>query len=288
MSPASKPAPARPTPGVTATPWVAWLLFGLLFQPVLRWLIHIWTHSGYDAHGALVPFVAAGMIWSRKPALQRAPHAPKPAGLLLAGAGLLLLLASQLTNFNLLGGLALVVAAAGMVWTLWGDAVARLLSFPLAFLLLMLPINYPLEILLGFPLRMLSTRLSAMLLGWLGVATTIHGTIITTARFAVSIESPCSGLKTLSALLLAGLMVAFFLHKRVWHRVLILLLIAPVALAANALRNTTIILIGHNYGEAAAMGWLHAFSGLAVFLLSLLLLVLISEILLWRRKPASS
>ena len=83
-------------------------------------------------------------------------------------------------------------------------------------------------------------------------------------------------------------MVAFFLHKRVWHRVLILLLIAPVALAANALRNTTIILIGHNYGEAAAMGWLHAFSGLAVFLLSLLLLVLISEILLWRRKPASS
>ena len=271
-----------------ALPLTAGAVALALFAPIVCWLTHTWVTSSYDAHGALVPLLAAGMVISQRQALATAPHATAPAGLSLTSAGVALLLAALLMNFNLLGGVALVVVAAGMVWTLWGRTVLHLVAFPLAFLLLMLPINYPLEILLGFPLRMLSTKLSALFLGLLGIATEVHGTLITTSHFAVSIESPCSGLKTLSALLLTGLTLAYFLHKSWWRRGLIVLLIAPVALLANALRNTTIILIGHNYGEPAAMGWLHAFSGLVVFLLSMVMLILASEVRLWRQKPASS
>ncbi len=288
MSNPPAPRPNQFLPGANATNLVAWLLFSIMFAPVLTWLVQIWGTSLYDAHGAVVPFLVAGMLFSRKRELAGAPHTPDPTGLALTGAGVLLLLTSLLVGFNMLGGVALVVAATGMVWTLWGRMVLRWVAFPLAFLLLMLPINYPLEILIGFRLRLLATKLSTLLLHLLGIATQVHGTIITTSHFTVSIESPCSGLKTLSALLLAGTVLAYFLHKRWWHRGLIILLIPPVALLANALRNTVIILIGHNYGEAAAMGWLHAGSGLVVFLLAVTLLILVSEILLWQRKPTSS
>ncbi|MEI8123159.1 MAG: exosortase/archaeosortase family protein [bacterium] len=269
-------------------PLLAWLLAVALFAPVLDWLVQIWTTSIYDAHGVLVPFLAMGMIFGARGALSAAPRETENAGLGLTGAGLALLLTALLMNFKLLGGVALVLVIAGMVWTLWGRTVLRLVAFPLAFLLLMLPLNYPLEIFIGFPLRLVSTKLSAMLLGLLGLNVTVSGTVITTSNFSVAIESPCSGLKTLSALLMTGLVLSYFLHKRWWHRALIALLILPTAVFANALRNTVITMIGHHYGEDAAMGWLHAFSGLAVFLLAMAMLILISETLLWRKKSTST
>ncbi len=258
-----------------------------LFAPVIGWLIHTWSTSVYDAHGVLVPFLVALMIWSRRRVLAETTPAPAGVGLWLVSLGSTLLLAALLMNFNLLGGVALVVTLAGMVWTLWGGAVAAKLAFPLTFLLLMLPLNYPLEIFAGFPLRLLSVKLTAGLLRLLGFEVTVQGTLIATSQFHVAIESPCSGLKTLSALLMTGLVMAFFLHQGWRARALMLVLIPPVAVVANAIRNLAITLIGHYHGREAAMGFLHTFSGLAVFLLAVALLILFSELILWRKKSNS-
>ena len=77
-------------------------------------------------------------------------------------------------------------------------------------------------------------------------------------------------------------------HPRWRDRTVILLLIPPVAIVANAVRNMTITLIGHYHGRAAAMGSLHTFSGLLVFMLAVVLLIFISEVLLWRRTSTSA
>ena len=265
----------------------AWLLLIFLFAPVVSWLVKTWTVSMYDAHGALAPLLAGGMILTRRRELAALPCASDARGLCLAGAGIMILLTALLMNFNMLGGVALIVTLAGMIWTLCGAAVLRLLAFPLAFLLLMLPLNYPLEVVLGFRLRLLATQVSTLFLSWVGIPVEVQGTVISTSQFSVAIESPCSGLKTLSALLLAGMTQAFFLHKRWWERGVILLLVPPVALLVNAMRNTVIVLIGHYYGESAAMGWLHGFSGVMTFLLAMVILIVFSEVLLWRRKSAS-
>ena len=236
----------------------------------------------------LVPFIAGVMVLSRRRALTAAARAPEGGGLWLVAAGAGLLLVALLMDFNLLGGVALVVTLAGLVWTLWGRVALRLLAFPLGFLLLMLPLNYPLEIFAGFPLRVLSVKLTAGLLRLIGMDVTVQGTLIATPQFQVAIESPCSGLKTLSALLMTGLVLAYFLHPRWRERAVILLLIPPVAIVANAVRNMTITLIGHYHGREAAMGSLHNFSGLLVFLLSVALLIFISEALLWRKTSTSA
>ena len=242
----------------------------------------------YDAHGALVPLITLAMILGRRRALAAVPRAPAGAGLWLVSAGILLLLAGLLMDFNMLGGLALVIAIMGMVWTLWGRAMLWQLSFPLGFLLLMLPLNYPLEIFAGYPLRVLSVKLTAAMLHLGGLNAEVQGTLITTTQFQVAIESPCSGLKTLSALLMTGLVLAHFLHPRWRERALLLLLIPPVAIVANAIRNMVIVLLGHYRGREVAMGALHTFSGLLVFLLAVALLILISEVIQWRRPSTSA
>jgi exosortase len=266
---------------------VAYFVALALFAPVLGWLIHIWSTSVYDAHGALVPFIVGLMILSRRRELTETATVTAGAGLWLVALGAVLLLAALLMNLNLLGGVALVVTLAGMVWTLWGRAVAAKLAFPLGFLLLMLPLNYPLEIFAGFPLRVLSVKLTAALLRLVGFDVTVQGTLIATSQFQVAIESPCSGLKTLSALLMTGLVLAYFLHQGWRARLVLLLLISPVAIMANAIRNMAITLIGHYHGREAAMGVLHTFSGLVVFLLAVALLILFSELILWRKKSNS-
>jgi exosortase len=286
----SDAAPAQaPAPAASRAPaLVAWFFALALFAPVLGWLAHIWSTSIYDAHGVLVPFIAAVMVFSRRRDLAAAPHAPAGAGLWLVAAGAGLLLAALLMDFKLLGGVALVLTLAGLVWALWGGAALRTLAFPLGFLLLMLPLNYPLEIFAGFPLRVLSVKLTAALLHLGGLDVTVEGTLIATSQFQVAIESPCSGLKTLSALLMTGLVLAFFLHPRWRERAVILLLIPPVAIVANAVRNMVIVLLGHYRGREVAMGALHTFSGLLVFLLAVALLILISEALQWRRTSTSA
>jgi len=280
--------PAEGSSSCTCISGTAWILLILLFAPVISWLVKTWTVSMYDAHGALAPFLAGGMIFARRRTLATLPCAPDARGLWLVGASIVILLTALLMNFNMLGGAALIVALAGMIWTLCGAAVLRSLTFPIAFLLLMLPLNYPLEVVLGFRLRFLATQLSTLFISWVGIPVEVQGTVISTPHFTVAIESPCSGLKTLSALMLAGMTQAYFLHKRWWERGAILLLVPPVALLVNAMRNTAIVLIGHYYGESAAMGWLHGFSGVMTFLLAMIILIIFSEVLLWRQKSTSA
>lgn len=259
-----------------------WFLFIACFASVIQWLVHVWTTSIYDAHGALVPLLVAAMVLARRRELAALESRPARAGLMLLTAGLLVYWAGLGMGLNLIAGMAFIPAAIGLVWSLWGGAIVRRLLLPLAFLVLMLPLNYPLEVLAGFPLRVLATRLTVGLLHPLGIGAHRIGTLIVTDRFQVMIDSPCSGLKTLSALLLVGFVLAYFVHRRWSHRLVLLLLVAPVAVLANAVRNAVIVLIGHYRGEAAAMGALHHVSGLVTFYLAVLLLIVFSEILLRR------
>jgi exosortase len=258
------------------------------FTPVFGWLAHIWATSMHDAHGCLVPVIATIMLVAKRRKLAALERSPSTAGFVLVMPGMALMLVAVLMDLKMAMGVALIITLAGIIWNLWGKAVLNWAAFPLVFLLLMLPLNYPLEIFAGFPLRLLATNLTAGMLKLTGLDVIVQGTLISTPDFQLSIESACSGIKTLSAMLVVGMVLAYFGHQRWLDRMVIVLLLAPSALLANAVRNYCITLIGHYFGPEAAMGFLHSFSGLIVFFLSVFLLIVFSELLLWQRKRTSS
>ena len=68
------------------------------------------------------------------------------------------------------------------------------------------------------------------------------------------IENPCSGLRSLLALLATGALFASLQPAGWWRRVLLVLLAVPIAMAGNALRITLLVLVAHYVGVKQARG----------------------------------
>src|SRR3990172_2990729 len=111
-----------------------------IFAPALWAMASVWTsHDGWS-HGFLVPVVALWALLRDRYRWPSGPGAPDPrgaAGLLAAGGGYGVGAAAALP---FLQGLSLVVALASTVWLLRGPAWLRATSFPLAFLLFIVPL----------------------------------------------------------------------------------------------------------------------------------------------------
>ena len=65
---------------------------------------------------------------------------------------------------------------------------------------------------------------------------------------------------------------AYMMEKIWWKRILLVLSTIPLALFANIIRVTGTGILAHFYGSEVALGFLHEFSGLAVFAFGFVLL----------------
>ena len=67
------------------------------------------------------------------------------------------------------------------------------------------------------------------------------------------------------------------------------LLLVPVALLANVVRVTLLVLVTYHFGDAAGQGFLHGFAGIALLLIALGLMLSLDRLLGLRwPEPAAS
>jgi exosortase len=93
----------------------------------------------------------------------------------------------------------------------------------------------------------------------------------------LNVTEACSGIRSLVTLVaLAALitMLGQFQGTRLWVRMVFVLSAVPIALAANALRITGTGVLAFNFGQAAAEGFFHSFSGAFVFAFAFAALVI--------------
>ncbi|MBI3890475.1 MAG: exosortase-associated EpsI family protein [Candidatus Wallbacteria bacterium] len=144
-------------------------------------------------------------------------------------------------------------------------------------------VRYPLEVFLGFPLRLLSTRVAAGALSAFGIPALRTGTVLTMPGFTLQIGSPCSGLNTITGVLM---IVAFhsILTGAGWMEAAVLLLASlPAALLANALRIVAIGAVGSLGRADLALGVVHDWSGFVTFAVALAVLFVLATVLRRRR-----
>ncbi len=127
----------------------------LLFGPVLARLAGDWAHDDNYSHGFLVVPIAAYFAWERRAKLSAASRQPSFAGLIVVLAGLALLVAGILGAEFFLTRVSIIVVLAGAILFLFGREHLRILAFPLAFLLLMIPIPAIIFNQIAFPLQLL-------------------------------------------------------------------------------------------------------------------------------------
>ncbi len=100
----------------------------------------------------------------------------------------------------------------------------------------------------------------------LGVSIYRDGNVIHLANTSLGVEEACSGLHSLSALIVASLLLGFLERASMLGRVLLCMLSIPLAIAVNVVRVTGTALLA-DYRLEYAMGFYHSFSGWLVFIL---------------------
>jgi exosortase len=154
---------------------------------------------------------------------------------------------------------------AGLVLFLAGRAQLRALAFPLAFLLLMIPLPALIFNRIAFPLQLLASRAGATALEWASVPVLREGNVLVLATTTLEVAEACSGIRSLVSLLTLAIVLGQFSLRTRWGRGALAAASVPVAIAANAGRVAGTGLAAHFWSPEAAEGFFHAFSGWIVF-----------------------
>lgn len=245
------------------------------------WLKSAWNEDLDYEHGVLFLFVIPGLIIYKFKELKAAVRNGSYWGLPAVLVGVLLYLAACRTLQPRIAMVGLPFILWGSALYLWGWRVARMLTFPLFFFWLAIPL--PSFQQATTHLQLLATSLAHHGSGLLGVETYVQGTKVLPLKGnwePLDIAKGCSGIRSLMALLMISAAWAYIAKMALWKRVLLFLSALPLAIVGNALRVISIFVIAE-YGNADwAKGTWHDWSGLLLFFpLSLMLLLVIHSLL---------
>lgn len=257
--------------------WSVWpatllsLLF-LTYASILRGLVQQWWNDPDYGYGFFVPLFSAYALWHHRDRWLKSGIKPSNFGffVMLGGVGLLLLgsLGAELftSRFSLL------VLLAGMTLFLAGGKVLRALSFPLGFLIFMIPLPVILYNQITFPLQLIASRVATSGLELVQVPVLRNGNVLVLSNYSLEVVEACSGIRSLMCLIALSVGYGYLVEPGRWLRYVLVILTVPSAIVTNALRITIAGVLAHRFGPAAAEGFLHQFSGWVIFLAALALM----------------
>jgi exosortase len=246
-----------------------------IYYSVLVSLERQWWEDPNYSHGFLVPIFCAWVIWKRKDRLQLLPSAPSWCGFFVTVVGIGILLLGELGAENFLARVSLLIVLAGLVIQFRGWSFFRVLLFPWATLFLMIPLPAIIFNEISLPLQFGASRLGSWLLTIVGVPVLREGNVIQMSSLTLDVAEACSGLRYLISLITIAIIYGYLNEPKSSRRVWLVLAAIPVAIGANGLRIMGSGIIGEYWSPEKAEGFFHTFSGLVVFAISLLLLVLL-------------
>jgi exosortase len=255
--------------------WQLVVLSGItlwLYRSILTRLVGQWWHDPNFSHGFFVPLFSALVIWQERARLGRLPLNPSWFGLPIAAVAMCVLIVGQLGAELFLSRSSLLVLLAGLIVLFCGWIYFRALMFPWAFLILMIPIPTVIFNQITFPLQLLASRVSSLILPMLGVPVLREGNVINLPAMALEVAEACSGIRSLMSLVALAIMYGYLMEKRQWVRWILAFASVPIAVAANSVRIIGTGLLVQYWDPEKAEGYFHASWGWIIFVISLVML----------------
>ena len=225
-----------------------------------------------------VPIFSGYVIWTIRRQIAESLHEPSLIGALLTipavFIGFLGVRGIQ-TRFAILSLIMLVIA---LPWAFFGRKTAEKFLFPAAFLLFCIPLASFLDI-VTVHLRLFATGMASAILDGLGAPVVRTGTMISAidGSFGIDIAAPCSGLRSIFALMALTAGYAYFNQPTFCRRWLLFSLSVPLAILGNVMRILTIVLVGTLASPEFASGFYHDYSGYIVFIVAISLMIASGE-----------
>jgi len=203
---------------------------------------------------------------------------------------LCVLIIGQMGAELFLARFSLVLLLASLIVLFFGWDYFRALFFPIAFLLLMIPIPAILFNQITFPLQLLASQVAATVLPLLGVPILREGNVINLPAMTLEVAEACSGIRSLMSLVTLAIIYGYLTEKRIALRVVLALASIPIAVAANSVRIIGTGLLVQYWDPDRAEGYFHASWGWIIFVISLVMLYALHSVMriLWREKGIES
>ena len=263
-----------------------------VYLPTLTSLVRQWASDDNYSHGFLVVPFAAWFVWRDRERLSRLRRAPHAAGVVLVAAALLLFLAGQLGAELFLTRVSLLGVVAGAVLALYGWPVLRAIAFPLALVLLAVPLPAVIFNRIAFPLQLLASRTAETVMTAVGIPVLREGNVLELPAMTLEVAQACSGIRSLVSLVAVALLLGKLAGARPWARAVLALVAVPIAIVANAARVAGTGVAAQWLGPYAAEGFFHEFAGWVVFVAALVLLLgalrCLRGVRGWRAQPSPS
>ncbi len=266
-------------------------------RSVFEMLQRFWTDPSTADwhHGMIVPLISVGLILHRAKELEKVVIQPSGWGVAGVVAALVLFWVGYKIDITIVGFLSLQLMIGGLILWLFGWEMMKAVAFPYAFLMFAYPF-YFLDTIVAFPLRGLMCQMSQFFLNLVGVDTLRVGTALVSApdyakglaqgqRFALDVATPCSGIRSLFALMMVSALYAHLTLQKGWQKWVLFLLSPALAVLGNFARMVMLTLGTILLGSAVAIGTeehpttFHMAAGFFVFVVALGGMVGVSRIL---------
>ncbi len=232
-----------------------------------------------------VPIFSLYVIYRDRKALYESLGAPSVPGTLAIIPFLLLGVLGVRglqVRFELLAFIGLLIA---VPWAMFGGNTAKRLLFPVGCLLFCMPMASYLSV-LTVHLRLFASAVSSGALTLAGIDVVRQGNMIVMpgvltgdTPFGIDIASPCSGLRSIFALIAISVGYGYFSLQSWPRRLALFVLSVPIAIFANVVRIMTICIVAKFATPAFAVGFYHDFSGFVVFAVAISLMVALSALI---------
>jgi len=279
-------APSRKLLGGFATGGLFWLALATLgaavfFADGLNALLVAWQLPEYS-HGPLIP-VLSGLLFLRQlktVPIESGPVQNRWVGVTVLVFALVIGSLGRLANISDIVAYALILWVAGMLLISFGWKQGRQFWPPVLHLVYMLPLPGVVYYKLSTFLQFISSELGVIFLQGLQVPVFLDGNIIDLGVYKLQVAEACSGLRYLFPILSFSYIFAVLYKGPMWHKAVLLISAAPIVVVMNSVRIAVAGYMVNNYGLDWIEGLSHFFDGWVIFVISIILLFILTRIML--------
>ena len=228
------------------------LLVAAFFWRRLLWMGQLWWSDGLYSLSALVPVVSVAIAYAKRERLRTLPGNPSPAGVVVVLAVTAVTVAAdRLDILRSLTPLLLAGMLGGIILALWGYAALKNLVFPIAFLLMLVPIPPILLERIDLPLQVLCAKAveaGSRLTGW--HAQRFGSILVFPGSGTIEVAPECNGVRSAITMLMLSVLCAYLSRARWYSKLAVVMAAVPIAYLANLVR-----LFGIASGAHFLGGW---------------------------------
>lgn len=247
-------------------------------QSVAKWAWLAWSPEGNQEHSKLVPFIFLGLIFYHRREIRDAVKQASDKGLIFVVIGVLLYVLAVRCKQPRMALTAVPFLVYGLTYYLWGKNLARVVLFPCAFLIFMIPMGAAEQATNN--LQFIVTGAVTAMSNLVGIKIQAVGTTMTAAdgSFNFEIAEGCSGIRSITAMAMLTAVYVHLTQNRLWKKIVIFVGSSVFAVIGNFGRIFTVILVARFYDPKFAGGIYHDYSGFVFFPFALLAMVGFSKL----------